>query len=296
MSRIRRYSGDFSPKARPLSLSIPKGSSRRIIFFIGLFRQLEDLKLYGGALEFRESDPVGGMTLIPPFASTARMASGDLSDGGHPLRDMINLFEESHSVICISRRHLDVGETRLLLYACAKTLETRWFHPTDPRGKPLHLKRIRFPANAPTAESFLWTSISGGRSRPVHSRSWQGISRGVGLTHRTTPGRVPPRQHSRRSRPLRFWRSSSFTVTAIFCGSPCCPPSAGHSPRDDTNRNSGGSVMAPFAVGDIPRDARSTGLSAGALCGGVRSMSLDWAVVVESVVERPDRLPSEPVA
>ena len=48
----------------------------------------------------------------------------------------------------------DVGETRFLLDACAKTLETLRLHPTHPRGKPPAPETRPVPANAPAVVSF----------------------------------------------------------------------------------------------------------------------------------------------
>ena len=45
MPKIRPYSGHFLPSIRSLVLESPKGSCRQIIYFIGLFRHLDDLKL-----------------------------------------------------------------------------------------------------------------------------------------------------------------------------------------------------------------------------------------------------------
>ena len=47
----------------------------------------------------------------------------------------------------------DVGETQLLLRACAGTLETLRLCPDDPRGEQLHLKDMRFSINNLTAKS-----------------------------------------------------------------------------------------------------------------------------------------------
>jgi len=67
-------------------------------------------------------------------------------------RDMVALFGGT-------RFHymdlFDVNEPRLLLSACAETLETLLLDPTDPQGEQLHLKGMRFPTNNFTAESFL---------------------------------------------------------------------------------------------------------------------------------------------
>ena len=56
----------------PISrLRVPKGSYRQIIYFIGEFQYLEDLKLTynsGGV----QNEPVGGLTRIPPFVPPLR--------------------------------------------------------------------------------------------------------------------------------------------------------------------------------------------------------------------------------
>lgn len=46
--RIRRYFGHFLPTLRSLGLMEPKGTCRQIVFFIGLFEHLENLKLRCG--------------------------------------------------------------------------------------------------------------------------------------------------------------------------------------------------------------------------------------------------------
>ena len=139
MPRIRWYFCHFLPTVRSLVLSSPGGSRRQIIFFIGLFQHLEDLTLFNGTLKFREREPTDDPTLIPPFAPPLqgrllvfRFKRVDL------LKDMIHLFGG------IRFRYVeiyDVGETRLLLDACAGTLETLHLYPADPCGEQLNLKR-----------------------------------------------------------------------------------------------------------------------------------------------------------
>ena len=132
MPRIRRYFGHFSPTVRSLALRAPIGSRRQIIYFIGLFQHLEDLKLLYEMGDF-QGEPVDDLTLIPPSAPPLRgrltmtcfMRTG-------LLKDMINLFGG------IRFRHLDLWNVegmRLLLGACAETLETLRLYPTDPRGE-----------------------------------------------------------------------------------------------------------------------------------------------------------------
>ena len=66
MSRIRKYFGHFLPSVRSLALRAPIGSRRQIIYFIGLFRHLEDLKLLYD-WDDPQARPVYDLTLTPPF-------------------------------------------------------------------------------------------------------------------------------------------------------------------------------------------------------------------------------------
>ena len=45
MPNIQRYFGHFAPTLRFLALREPRGSPRQILYFIGLFPNLQDLKL-----------------------------------------------------------------------------------------------------------------------------------------------------------------------------------------------------------------------------------------------------------
>ena len=125
---IQQYFGHFSPTVRSLTLLAPKGTHRQIIFFIGLFQYLEDLTLSG------TTNQVDNSTLVPPFIPPLR---GRLTLSYHRwevglLKDMLGIFGG------IRFRSMDlyaVEGTRLLLGACAKTLETLRLHPTDPHGK-----------------------------------------------------------------------------------------------------------------------------------------------------------------
>ena len=132
MPRLQRYFGHFLPSVRSLALGEPKGSHRQIIYFIGLFQDLEDLKLIYN-WDTPQDEPADEPTLVPPFAPPLR---GRLElkhlTRVEILKDMIDLFGG------IRFRHMDlynVNGTRLLLDACAQTLETLRLYPTDPRGK-----------------------------------------------------------------------------------------------------------------------------------------------------------------
>ena len=131
MSNIQLYFGHFLPTLRSLALGEPKGSRRQIIYFIGLFRHLEDLKILYDKPDPHE-EPEDDLTLIPPSIPPLRGQLTMCSTGVGLLKDMIDMFGG------IRFRYLDifnVGGTGLLLGACAQTLETLRLYPTDPRGK-----------------------------------------------------------------------------------------------------------------------------------------------------------------
>jgi len=133
MPKIRRYFGHFSPTVQSLALRKPKGSRRQIIFFIGLFKHLENLKILYDVIYHQGEEPADDRSLVPSFIPPLR---GRLTitcfrrDAGL-LQDMIDLFGG------IRFRHMDlfnVKGMRLLLGACAETLETLRLCPTDPHG------------------------------------------------------------------------------------------------------------------------------------------------------------------
>ena len=125
--RIRRYFKHLFPTVRSLSLRAPKGTHREIIYFIGLFQHLEDLKLLDYSSYSR------GDTLVPPFTPPLR---GRLTvaypRSGGLLKEMIDLFGG------IRFRYIDIcgagSQMQLLLRACATTLETLRLYSTD-RGE-----------------------------------------------------------------------------------------------------------------------------------------------------------------
>ena len=128
MPSLRRCFGHFLPTVRSLALREPKGSRCQIIYFIGMFQHLEDLKLLYDR-GYPDVEPPDDPTLIPPFAPPLRgslMLTWFTRVG--LLVDMIDLFGG------IRFRRMDlyrVSRMPLLLAACAKTLETLRLYPTD---------------------------------------------------------------------------------------------------------------------------------------------------------------------
>ena len=78
MSMLQRYFGHFLSTVRSLDLRESRGSCRHTIYFIGLFRHLEDIKHLCGTGGYWE-EPVGGLTLTPLTggADTLAIVLGD---------------------------------------------------------------------------------------------------------------------------------------------------------------------------------------------------------------------------
>ena len=139
MPRIRRYFGHFFPTVRSLALRTPRGSRRQIIYFIGLFPHLDDLKLLG-AFNFQEGQ-TSDLTLVPPFTPPlrGRLTMSNLRSVGF-LKDMIDLFGG------IRFCYMDLFEVEgmwLLLDACVETLEVLRLCPTDFCGEKASLDGIQ---------------------------------------------------------------------------------------------------------------------------------------------------------
>ena len=140
MPRVQRGFGQFLPTLRSLSLRDPKGSCRQILYFIGCFQNLEDLKLlFGPDLQ---KGPVDDLTLVPRFAPPlrGRLTMTSIGRAGL-LKEMVCLFGG------IRFRHMDLFNVvgmQLLLGACAETLETLRLYPI---GGQLPLKCTQISAN-----------------------------------------------------------------------------------------------------------------------------------------------------
>ena len=152
MPRIRRYFRPFLPTVRELCLKEPKGSRRQIIYFIGLFKHLEDLSLlYNGPNSGVE--PADDLTLTPSFTPPlgGQLRLSHFRRVGL-LKDMIDLF--GGIKFCFMDL-FDVDGMPLLLGACAKTLKTLVLWPSDPRGEQFSPEVARIPTNNFAATSSL---------------------------------------------------------------------------------------------------------------------------------------------
>ena len=134
MPNIQRCFGHFAPTLRLLALGEPSGSCRQILYFIGLFPNLQDLKLhYRSPVDEQESPdttlvplstpPLRGRLILTCFTRENLVKEMIAFFGGLRFRN-VDLFR----VKC----------ARLLLDACADTLETLRVYATDPYGEEYH--------------------------------------------------------------------------------------------------------------------------------------------------------------
>jgi hypothetical protein len=132
MQNIQQYFGHFAPTLRFLALKRPGGSCRQILYFIGLFPNLQDLKICYPTLG-EEQDSTADVDLVPLSIPPLR---GQLTltyfTRVKLVEDMITLFGG------LRFRSVDlfgVPCVQLLLSACAETLETLRVYSTDLHGK-----------------------------------------------------------------------------------------------------------------------------------------------------------------
>ena len=132
MPDLQRYFGHLSPTLRFLTLIHPHGTSRQIVYFIGLFPNLQDLKLHYYILRDAIEGPAD-KTLIPLSSPPLRgRLTLRLFTREQIVKDMITLFGG------LRFHHMDLFGVRclqLLLEGCAETLDTLSLYPTDPYGE-----------------------------------------------------------------------------------------------------------------------------------------------------------------
>jgi hypothetical protein len=138
MPDIQRCFGHLAPTLRFLALKEPKGSCRQILYFIGLFPNLQDLKLHYSTPKDEQEcitdvaliplsiPPLRGRLMLTCFTREKLIKEMIFLFGGLRFRQM-DLF----GVRCV----------RLLLNACAETLETLRFYPTDGCGEEIFERR-----------------------------------------------------------------------------------------------------------------------------------------------------------
>ena len=132
MPEIQQLFGHFAPTLRFLALKEPIGSSRQILYLIGLFPNLQDLKLcYPSPREERESMVDADLVplCVPQLQGRLTLTCFTREK---LVKDMIALFGG------LRFRRMDLFRVkcvRLLLDACADTLELLRLYPTDIYGE-----------------------------------------------------------------------------------------------------------------------------------------------------------------
>ena len=131
MPDLQRYFGHLSPTLRFLALREPYGTSREIVYLIGLFPNLQGLKLNYYLLS-DTTEGIADKTLVPLSSPPLRgRLTLSLFTREQILKDMITLFGG------LRFHHMDLFGVRclpLLLEECAETLDTLSLYPTDPYG------------------------------------------------------------------------------------------------------------------------------------------------------------------
>ena len=134
MPRLQQSFRHFLPTLRSLALIYPEGSHRQVIYFIGLFQQLEDLELHFG-WRHRQGEPVDDWAPIPDFVPPLRGRLAMSYSRRELLEDMIGLFGgirfRSMDLFCVSGMEL-------LLEACVGTLETLRLYATGHWSEQLY--------------------------------------------------------------------------------------------------------------------------------------------------------------
>jgi len=133
--QIQRYFKHFLPTLRSLGLREPRGSNRQIVYFVGLFQHLQDLKLIYHKANLREQ-PAIDLMLVPPFIPPLlgwlkmRFTTVGL------LKDLSDLFG---GIRFWHIRLFHVDGMQLLLDASADTLRNLTLDPGDPLGEKYSL-------------------------------------------------------------------------------------------------------------------------------------------------------------
>ena len=119
MPNVQPYFNHFVPTLQSLSLTEPRGSTRQILYFIGLFPNLQDFELYSFAST--EKATTADLALIPPSIPPLNgWLAFRLIQRDRFIDEMIALYGGLH----FCHVYLDWMSWRQVLGACAETLKT----------------------------------------------------------------------------------------------------------------------------------------------------------------------------
>ena len=134
MPSIERYFGCFAPALRSISLTVSSGTPRQLLCLLALFPSLDDIEIEYYPVTKPDTTMNPGSEVAVPFSVPS--LRGQLKLAHFPsetiFRDMIALFGG------LRFRYMDlfsVQGSRLLLEACADTLQTVRVYPAIPSSK-----------------------------------------------------------------------------------------------------------------------------------------------------------------
>jgi len=115
--------GQLAPTLRSLILRTPRGTRHQLLYFLGLFTNLDDFKLVRDRTEESTPAPVLVPQLAPPLRGRLTLASFGREVF---LRDLSKL---SSGLRFRSMDLHEAGGVRFLLDSCARTLQTLRIYP-----------------------------------------------------------------------------------------------------------------------------------------------------------------------
>ena len=133
MPGVERYFGHFAPTLRSISLTISSGTQRQLLYFLALFPNLDDIEIEYYPIINSDAATNHDSEVAVPFSVPSLRGQLKLSHFPSETisRDMITLFGGFRF------RYMDlfsVGGSRLLMGACADTLETVRVYPVIPNS------------------------------------------------------------------------------------------------------------------------------------------------------------------
>ena len=128
-----RYFGHFAQTLRSISITIPSGTQLQLLYFLGLFPNLDDIWIENSPIAIFNSTQYSGSELAVPFSMLSLRGRLKLTyfTNETTVRDMVRLFGR------LRFRHMDlfsVEGSRLLLEACSDTLQTVRVYPSAPNS------------------------------------------------------------------------------------------------------------------------------------------------------------------
>jgi len=144
MPGVERYFGHFAPTLRRISLTISSGTQRQLLYFLALFPNLDDIEIEYYPITAPDATTNPDSEVAVPFSVPSLRGQLKLTHFSSETisRDMITLFGG------LRFRYMDlfsVEGSRLLLGACADTLQTVRIYPAIPNSTEPVLTSTNLP-------------------------------------------------------------------------------------------------------------------------------------------------------